>query len=63
MMYKIVVVKFGKERIVEAYGEDLNEAIQKVKRADFRVNEVKTKEINSWAKLLIGMIYMMEKNY
>lgn len=47
MMYKIVVVKFGKERIVEAYGEDLNEAIQKVKRADFRVNEVKTKEINS----------------
>lgn len=45
-MYTVVVYGYRKERTVQTYAISLDEAIQKVQRARFKVNKVKTMELN-----------------
>lgn len=45
-MYTVVVHGYRKERTVQTYATSLDEAIQKVQRARFKVDKVKTTELN-----------------
>ena len=46
-MYSVVIKQYGKNRTMQTYAECLDDAIQKVKRAGFRVDRQKTKEIQN----------------
>ena len=45
-MYTVVVYGYRKERTVQTYATSLDEAIQKAQRARFKVDKVKTTELN-----------------
>ena len=45
-MYTVIVYGYRKERTVQTYATSLDEAIQKVQRARFKVDKVKTTELN-----------------
>ena len=46
-MYTVIIYGYRKERTVQTYATSLDEAIQKVQRARFKVNRAKTLEINN----------------
>lgn len=44
-MYTVVIKQYGKNRTMQTYSTSLDDAIKKVCRAGYRVDKIKTKEM------------------